>query len=286
MNGIIVVDKPQGWTSLDVCAKLRGVFREKRIGHGGTLDPMATGVLPVLVGRAARAAEYVTGGTKRYTAALRCGMTTDTQDITGTVLTNTPCDMTEERLLDTLPEFVGEQEQLPPMYSAVKINGKKLYEIARRGGSVERQPRTVTISEINYMGRDGEDFVLDIVCSKGTYIRTLCADIGERLGCGAVMSALRRTRAGAFTLENARTMDEIVSSDNAADYLLGTDTVFREYPAITLSARDEKKCRNGVPIKRNVRDGLYRVYSETGEFLMLGKSSGGIVKTEKSFYEV
>lgn len=286
MNGILVVDKPRDWTSFDVCAKLRGVFHEKRIGHGGTLDPMATGVLPVFVGRATRAADYVTSDTKRYVASLRCGITTDTQDITGTILSNIPCVITETQIVEVLPEFVGTQEQLPPMYSAIKVNGQKLYEIARRGGTAERKPRTITISEINYIGRDSGDFVLDIVCSKGTYIRTLCDDIGKRLGCGAVMSALRRTKAGSFTLENAHTMDEIVSSKDLTALLLQIDTVFEKYPGISLSERNERKCRNGVPVKADVSDGFYRVYSESGEFLMLGKALDGVLKIEKSFFEV
>jgi len=193
LGGVLVVDKPAGWTSMDVCAKLRGVFHQKRVGHGGTLDPMATGVLPVFLGRATRAVEYVTEGEKEYIAALRLGLITDTQDTTGTILEEREATVTGEQLEAVLARFTGEIEQLPPMYSAIKVQGKKLYELARKGIEVERKPRPVTIRTLEAVGRSDEgDVTLRVVCSKGTYVRTLCHDIGQTLGCGGCMAALRR----------------------------------------------------------------------------------------------
>ena len=186
-NGIIIMDKPQGWTSMDVCAKLRGIFHEKRVGHAGTLDPMATGVLPVFIGRATRAVEFAAGSDKEYVAGLKLGVVTNTQDITGEILEQRPAEVTRKQLLAVLPRFTGAIEQVPPMYSAIKINGKKLYELARKGKEVERGPRPVTIHALEALDGpppQGVDFLLRIHCSKGTYVRTLCHDIGQALGCG------------------------------------------------------------------------------------------------------
>ena len=196
MNGILLVDKEQDWTSNDVVAKLKGVLHERRIGHSGTLDPMATGLLVLFVGRATRAVEFAESHSKRYLAGLRLGLSTDTQDITGRVLKSAKAPVSREELLAVLEEFKGEISQIPPMYSAIKVKGQKLYDIARRGGEVERKPRQITVSALTLLGREGEDWLLDVRCSKGTYIRTLCHDIGERLGCGGCMSSLRRIQAG------------------------------------------------------------------------------------------
>ena len=198
MNGILIVDKPAGWTSHDVVAKLRGALKEKRVGHGGTLDPMATGVLPVFVGKATKAAQFAENAEKEYIAGLRLGISTDTQDITGTVTEEREVTVTETDLLALLPRFLGEQEQLPPMYSAIKVDGQPLYKLARRGVEARRQPRRISISRLEYLGREGENYRLRVACSKGTYIRTLCADLGDELGCGGAMSFLARTASGAF----------------------------------------------------------------------------------------
>lgn len=289
MNGVFIVDKPSGWTSQDVCSKLRGVLHEKRVGHSGTLDPMATGVLPVFVGRATRAVEFAENDRKRYAAGLRLGLVTDTQDTTGTVLAECPANVTEEALLAVLPAFTGRVMQTPPMYSAVKIGGKKLYELARRGQSVERPAREIAVYRLDLIGRDGEDLLLDIECSKGTYVRTLCHDIGQRLGCGGCMSSLRRTRAGAFGIEDAHPLDEIVSAAKAGkaqELLLPTDSLFRSSPAFTAGPAEEKKCRCGAAFPANVPDGDYRVYARSGEFLMLGRARGGVMETVKSFFAV
>lgn len=210
MDGILLVDKPAGWTSMDVCAHLRGVLHEKHIGHTGTLDPNATGLLVVLTGKGTKAAKYAENDEKEYLARLRLGIATDTQDIWGNVLEQSGQSRTREEIETALDAFRGPIMQLPPMYSAIKIRGKKLYEIARRGGDVQREPRPVTIHRLELTDRDeAGDWGLQIECSKGTYIRTLCADIGAALGCGGCMSALRRVRAGRFTIDQAHTLDEI-----------------------------------------------------------------------------
>ena len=213
MDGIVLVDKPAGWTSMDVCAHLRGVLHERHIGHTGTLDPNATGLLVVLTGKGTKAAKYAENDVKEYSARLRLGMATDTQDIWGTALENNGEVRTKEEIESVLRAFRGPIMQLPPMYSAIKIRGKKLYEIARRGGDVPREPRPVTIYRLDVTDRDeAGDWGLEIECSKGTYIRTLCADIGAALGCGGCMSALRRVRAGRFTISQAHTLEEIRSA--------------------------------------------------------------------------
>ena len=289
MSGILLVDKEQDWTSNDVVAKLKGVLHERRIGHSGTLDPMATGLLVVFVGRATRAVEFAEAHTKRYIAGLRLGMSTDTQDITGKVLKSGEPNVSRDGLLSVLEHFKGEISQIPPMYSAIKLNGRKLYEIARRGGEVERAPRRVNISDLRLCGREGEDWLLDVSCSKGTYIRTLCHDIGEALGCGGCMSALRRVQAGAFRVENAYTIAQIqqaAEEGRAESLLLPVDSLFMDCPSCTAYAFMERRLRCGNPVKYAAKDGKYRIYSENGEFLLLGQVFGGELKTIKSFFEV
>lgn len=283
-NGIILVDKPADWTSHDVVAKLRGILHERRVGHSGTLDPMATGLLTVFVGRATRAVQFAETHNKRYVASLRCGYSTDTQDTSGRVTAQTGISPTEAELTDVLPEFTGEISQIPPMYSAIKVSGKKLYELARKGETVERKPRTVNISELSLVGHDGDDFVLSVSCSKGTYIRTLCNDIGERLGCLACMSALRRTNAGPFDVRDAHTLSEI--AEDPERYIIPVDSLFSEHPAIELSAAQTAKLKYGNILNVSAKNGTYRVYGENGDFLALANISAGKLKTIKSFFEV
>lgn len=283
-NGIVLVDKPADWTSHDVVAKLRGILHERRVGHSGTLDPMATGLLTVFVGRATRAVQFAETYNKRYVASLRCGYSTDTQDTSGRVTAQTGISPTEAELTDVLPEFTGEISQIPPMYSAIKVSGKKLYELARKGETVERKPRTVNISELSLVGHDGDDFVLSVSCSKGTYIRTLCNDIGERLGCLACMSALRRTNAGPFDVRDAHTLSEI--SEDPERYIIPVDSLFSEHPAIELSAAQTAKLKCGNILNVSAKNGTYRVYGENGDFLALANVSAGKLKTIKSFFEV
>lgn len=283
-NGIILVDKPADWTSHDVVAKLRGILHERRVGHSGTLDPMATGLLTVFVGRATRAVQFAETHNKRYVASLRCGYSTDTQDTSGRVTAQTGISPTEAELTDVLPEFTGEISQIPPMYSAIKVSGKKLYELARKGETVERKPRTVNISELSLVGHDGDDFVLSVSCSKGTYIRTLCNDIGERLGCLACMSALRRTNAGPFDVRDAHTLSEI--AEDPERYIIPVDSLFSDHPAIELSAAQTAKLKYGNILNVSAKNGTYRVYGENGDFLAIANVSAGKLKTIKSFFEV
>ena len=204
-NGILIIDKSAGWTSMDVCAKLRGILKTKKVGHAGTLDPMATGVLPVFVGQATRAVSFAESGEKEYVAGLHLGLVTDTQDTTGTTLEARPVSVTADQLRAILPDFTGPICQVPPMYSAIKIGGQKLYDLARQGKEVDRKPRPVTIYELELVEQiSSADFTLRIRCSKGTYVRTLCHDIGTALGCGGCMSSLRRTMAAGFTLAESR----------------------------------------------------------------------------------
>ena len=289
MNGVILIDKEQDWTSNDVVSKLKGILRERRIGHSGTLDPMATGLLVVFVGRATRAVEFAEGHDKCYTAGLRLGISTDTQDITGTVLESREHAVTEAELEAVLESFKGPQLQLPPMYSAIKVKGQRLYDIARAGGEVERKRRPITIHELSLEGRDGEDYVLNVSCSKGTYVRTICHDIGTALGCGACMSALRRTKAGGFNVAQAHKLSEVqryADEGRVEELLIPVDELFAEYEKCSASPAAEKRIRCGNEYKTSLPEAVYRVYSETGEFLMLGKSENGMMKTIKSFFEV
>ncbi|MBE6990482.1 MAG: tRNA pseudouridine(55) synthase TruB [Ruminococcaceae bacterium] len=285
-DGILIIDKPAGWTSMDVCARLRGILQTKKVGHAGTLDPMATGVLPVFVGQATRAVSFAEGGDKEYVAGLRLGLVTDTQDTEGTVLAESTASFTTEQVCALLPLFTGEIEQVPPMYSAVKIKGKKLYELARRGEVVERVPRTVTIHTLELLEQvSPTDFILRVRCSKGTYVRTLCHDIGAELGCGGCMSSLRRTQAAGFTLAESHTLEEV--QGQAAALLRPTDSLFRDYPAYHIVyPRAEFLCRNGNPfrIKERLGDGTYRVYGADGTFLCLSRLENGTMTSLKNFF--
>ena len=286
MDGIVIVDKPQDWTSQDVTARLRRVFNTRRIGHGGTLDPMTTGVLPVFVGRATRGVEFFEHAEKTYETVLRLGLTTDTEDITGTVLTEKPVSFTQEQLAETMAAFRGEIMQVPPMYSALKVNGQKLCDLARKGKTVERQPRPITIHELTLLEQGETNLRLRVRCSKGTYIRTLCKDIGEHLGCGGCMESLRRVQAGEYTITEAIPLQELLDTTEPENYLRGVDTMFRNYPAVTLTANQEKRCRNGNTFSVKLEEGTYRAYSQTGEFLMLAKVEDGVMATVKSFFAV
>ena len=286
MNGIVIIDKPAGWTSQDVTARLRRVFGTRRIGHGGTLDPMATGVLPVFVGRATRGVEFFEHAEKTYETELLLGITTDTEDTTGTVLFRREVSVTPGQLTAVLERFRGEIMQIPPMYSALKVNGQKLCDLARKGRQVERQPRPVTIHELTLLSREGDTLRLRVRCSKGTYIRTLCADIGEALGCGGCMQALRRTQAGEYTIAEAVPLQQLLESPEPETYLRDVDTMFRGYPGVKLTANQEKRCRNGNAFSVSLPGGTYRAYSQSGEFLMLAKVEDGVMSTIKSFFDV
>ena len=285
-NGIIIIDKPAGWTSMDVCAKLRGILKTKKIGHAGTLDPMATGVLPVFVGQATRAVSFAEGGEKEYVAGLRLGRTTNTQDTEGETLTQSPVTVGREELEAVLPRFTGEISQIPPMFSAIKINGQKLYDLARQGKEVERKARAVTIFALEVVEQVSEtDYILRIRCSKGTYVRTLCHDIGQALGCGGCMFSLRRTMAAGFTLDESVTLEQMQEGGEAL--LRPTDSLFRDRPDYRLKTeKQEERCRNGNPffIQENLPEGEYRIYGREGAFLCLSRLQGGTMTSLKNFF--
>lgn len=302
-SGILIVHKPTDWTSMDVCAKLRGIFHEKRVGHAGTLDPMATGVLPVFLGRATRAVQFAETGSKEYLAGLCLGLETNTQDTSGTVLVQKPVHITREELEKALEQFRGEIQQVPPMYSAVKINGKKLYELARKGVEVERKARTVTIHSLELVDRaEGEalsqsfgpeggelpriDYYLRIQCSKGTYIRTLCHDLGQVLGCGACMGSLTRTEACGFPLSEAVSLEEIQAAEDSAALLRPVDALFAHLPQLRVNGKGEERIRHGAELTCGEKpEGEYRVYGPEGTFLALSQVKAGRLTTVKSFFE-
>lgn len=285
-DGILIIDKPTGWTSMDVCAKLRGILREKRIGHAGTLDPMATGVLPVFVGRATKAVQFAENGRKEYRAVLKLGTVTDTQDTTGAVLEAHPVTVGADEVRAALEHFTGELLQLPPMYSALKVNGQKLYDLARQGKTVERKPRAITVYELELLEQSAPDeFALRVVCSKGTYIRTLCQDLGQALGCGGCMAALRRTEASNFRIDEAVTLEDVAREGEAL--LRPTDSLFRQYPTYTIpSAEQERKCLCGNSLRAKLPDGLYRVYGRDGAFLALSEAKDGTLTSKRNFFSV
>ncbi len=271
MNGVIVIDKDEKMTSFDVVAKMRKICGTKKVGHTGTLDPDATGVLPVCIGNATRAADIMTGADKKsYRAVLRLGSATDTFDASGKVTKISDASgISDGEIERVISLFTGDIMQTPPMYSAIKVGGKKLYQLAREGKTVELEPRKVRIDSVKILGRNGNDVSLDITCSKGTYIRSLCNDIGEKLGCFSHMAALRRTASGNFTEKEAVKLSEL-SEENAENYLVPTDRLF-DYPAFKATGKQEYLIKNGVSAYCEGGEGLYRVYSESGAFLSVSE---------------
>lgn len=274
MNGFVILDKGEGVTSFKAAACLRRIYGVKKTGHTGTLDPMATGVLPVALGKATRFIDFIPESDKGYRAKLKLGIVTDTLDITGTVLSERKVNVTEEEFLSVLDFFRGDILQLPPMYSAIQKDGVRLYELARRGIEVEREKRAVTIKKIEYLGFSDGEFRIDVICSKGTYIRSLISDIGEKLGTGAVMTSLRRTLANGFTLSDAKTEKELETLREKA--LLGIDFPFMCYPSVIVSSNQARRFLNGGELSADrlhteVKPSLYRVYSPENVFLGLGE---------------
>ncbi|MBE6659358.1 MAG: tRNA pseudouridine(55) synthase TruB [Ruminococcaceae bacterium] len=300
-DGILILDKPAGMTSHDCVAIMRRLFHTRKVGHTGTLDPMATGVLPILLGRAAKAAEYLVAEDKHYIAGLRLGLTTDTEDITGAVLTESSAIPDEDAVQETVKTFVGEIDQIPPMYSALKVDGQKLYDLARQGITVERKARRITVSSLGCEKQDARTYTLDVRCSKGTYIRTLCADIGAKLGCGGVMCALRRAGSGNFTLDGAYTIEalEAMTDEERLACLLPTEALFSDLERLELPAFYERLADNGQPIHlKKLYRGKYdesrytpgqrmTVCGENKGFFALGEVQSGedgfVVKPIKKF---
>lgn len=276
-NGIITVDKPAGMSSHGVINRLRRILGQKKIGHGGTLDPMATGVLPIFAGGATRVTEFVQESDKEYLVTMRLGVVTDTQDITGTVTDTRPVTCGRAEVEELIPRFVGTQLQVPPMYSAVQVDGQRLYKLARSGIEVEREAREITINSIVLTGFDEEahEYTLDVSCSKGTFIRTLCADMGKALGCGAAITALRRIRTGDFTLEDAYTLEELAEhgeNGTLKGLFRCADMFFMDLGRITLNERNEERLRNGAPVYlTRFPARKYRVYGKTLGFMGLGE---------------
>ena len=292
MQGILIVDKPTDWTSFDVIAKLRGILGTRKLGHSGTLDPMATGVLPVFCSGASKAVDLQLDHTKAYRAVLKLGARTDTGDVTGTVLETAPVTAGEKELLEVLPQFVGSQMQTPPMYSAVKINGQPLYKMARQGIEVERKARPIEIFSLEYGGSPAEnEYELTVRCSKGTYIRVLLEDIAAAMGQKGTMSALRRVAAGVYTEADAHTLEEIQAAKNEGPaaleaLMLPVESVFGSLPLLTVAPKVEQHLYNGCPTSRYpAADGRYRVRNEAGQFLGLANIVGGVLKVEKLFVE-
>ena len=292
MQGILIVDKPTDWTSFDVIAKLRGILGTRKLGHSGTLDPMATGVLPVFCGGASKAVDLQLDHTKAYRATLKLGARTDTGDVTGTVLETAPVTAGEKELLEVLPRFVGPRMQTPPMCSAVKINGQPLYKLARQGMEVERKARPIEILSIQYEGSPAEnEYTLTVKCSKGTYIRVLLEEIAEAMGQKGTMSALRRVAAGVYTEADAHSLEEIQAAKNAGPealqaLMLPVESVFTSLPLLVASERVEQHLYNGCPTSRYpAADGRYRVRNAQGQFLGLANITGGVLRVEKLFVE-
>ena len=292
MQGILIVDKPTDWTSFDVIAKLRGILGTRKLVHSGTLDPMATGVLPVFCGGASKAVDLQLDHTKAYRATLKLGARTDTGDVTGTVLETAPVTAGEKELLEVLPRFVGPRMQTPPMYSAVKINGQPLYKLARQGMEVERKARPIEILSIQYEGSPAEnEYTLTVKCSKGTYIRVLLEEIAEAMGQKGTMSALRRVAAGVYTEADAHSLEEIQAAKNAGPealqaLMLPVESVFTSLPLLVADERVEQHLYNGCPTSRYpAADGRYRVRNAQGQFLGLANVTGGVLRVEKLFVE-
>ncbi|MBD5500451.1 MAG: tRNA pseudouridine(55) synthase TruB [Lachnospiraceae bacterium] len=274
-HGIINIYKEKGFTSHDVIAKMRGICKQKKIGHTGTLDPDAVGVLPVCLGAATKLCDMLTDRNKEYIAVLRLGVTTDTQDISGRVLEEKEVTVSKETVREVILSFLGNQLQVPPMYSALKVNGKKLYELAREGKEVERLPRPVSIYEIEILEENMPEFTIRVACSKGTYIRTLCHDIGQKLGCGAIMTALTRTKAGEFQIEKAYTLSKIQQlSDEGRlwEILVPIEKVFENLPSVTVKKDASKALLNGNQLKiEEIEKSIdtmekVRVYDSEGKF--------------------
>lgn len=285
MTGLLILDKPAGFTSFDAVAKTRRLLGEKKCGHTGTLDPMATGVMTVLLGGATRFASLLPDHDKAYTAVFRLGETTDTLDCTGTVLTTRPVTADRAAVAAALAAFRGEIEQVPPMYSAVSVNGQRLYQLARQGVEIERPARRVTVRTLELLAADeaAQSYTIAVDCSAGTYIRTLVSDLGERLGCGAVLTALRRTRANGFSEAQAVSFDQLAAAADAGraeTLLLPLDQAFSSFPAVTVTAAQAVRfCNGGALFTERLRGlqgpGMYRVYDPDGGFLGLGETDGG-----------
>ncbi len=290
LNGIVVVNKEKGYTSHDAVNVVRKILGTRKVGHTGTLDPNATGVLPICVGKSTKACDMLTFSDKEYVASVKLGVVTDTYDIWGSVLCQNKADVTCDELKNAIEHFVGETEQMPPMYSAIKQNGKKLFELAREGIEVQRKKRKITIYECELLSFEGDTFQIRVHCSKGTYIRSLCHDIGEYLGCGACMTELVRTKSSVFCIQDAKTLEELKKEADlhgAQSVLSGVDMVFKSYPDIKVTDAVKQRLLNGALSRISANEGTYRAYGQTGEFIgvceVFKGEKGNIIKIVKAF---
>lgn len=291
MDGVIVINKPTGQTSHNLVGFTRRLLNIKKVGHTGTLDPDASGVLPVCIGRGTKAADMLTASDKAYRAQFILGMTTDTLDASGEILTEQPVNVTKEQIEDVINEFIGEIYQIPPMFSAIKKDGRKLYELAREGITIEREKRKITIFDIKICEIDMENYAItiEVSCSKGTYIRTLCEDIGMKLGCGAYMNTLVRTKSANFTLEESYTPEELLQmkKDGTLEKaIIPVDKLFSEYDKVILDEFLKGKAKNGIAIRRKglIEGNLYRVYGDDGEFVCISEYRNGALYLKKAFW--
>lgn len=283
MNGIVNIYKPLGITSHGVVNKVRRILNIKKVGHTGTLDPDAEGVLPICIGKGTKIAGILTDSDKAYRAVIKLGVTTDTQDASGEILSESDVNVTADEFENAVNKFVGKILQTPPMYSALKVGGKKLCDLARQGIEVERQPREILIKSIKISNFNGITATLDVDCTKGTYIRTLCHDIGQNLGCGAIMQSLVRTKSGRFDITDSVTLEEFEKSPEK--YILSPDKMFLDLPEIFLNDEDTTKFKNGIRIKTNKKEGqTFRVYSQNGEFLALSVSENNKLILKTTFF--
>lgn len=278
MDGFINVYKEEGQTSHDVVNKIRKIFETRKVGHTGTLDPNATGVLPIAVNNATKVIEYMENDDKTYIAELTLGIITDTEDIWGSILEEKTVSVDKNEIEMAVKSFVGKQKQVPPMYSALKVNGKKLYELAREGKTIERVPRDIEIFNIENIKINRNKVSFEVHCSKGTYIRTLCKDIGEKLGCGATMSALKRVQAGKFTIDTAVTLEELL--ENKEKYLLDLEIPLNRFDIISLNDEEGRKYINGIRLCTERKDGLYRVYIG-GRLYGVCRVNENVIRSEK-----
>ncbi len=288
LNGIVVLNKPKEYTSHDAVNVIRKILGTRKVGHTGTLDPNAVGVLPICVGKSTKACDMITFSDKEYIAEVRLGITTDTYDIWGSIMERRDADVSEDELRQAVANFTGEIMQVPPMYSAIKQNGKKLYELARQGIEVERLARKVTIYECEILKFEGDTFTIRVKCSKGTYIRSLCHDIGKLLGCGACMTSLVRTMSSVFSIDEAMTFEEIKAKVERGENVLGcVDRIFTDYPKYVATDAVRERLLNGAYSRVNVDIGTYRVYDSADLFVGIAKviqgEKGKVIKIEKAF---
>ena len=291
-EGIILIDKPEDYTSFDVIARLRGMAKTKKVGHSGTLDPMATGVLPAFFGRAVKAVDMLPVQDKKYRATAKLGITTDTQDMMGKILTENNNLPSKDEIIKVINSFVGKQNQLPPMYSAVQVDGRRLYDLARQGIEVKREAREIIIHSIDILSVEDDEFTIDVCCSKGSFIRTLCHDIGEKLGCGAALSKLRRTMAAGFDICDCITLEEaqkLTEEEKLHEKLIPVDRVFGHLPKLTMTEKDSRHYLNGVKMtaKRfgvNSSTGDIAVYNDKNEFMGISYvNERGFLVSRKQF---